>query len=126
MKLLITDNTSQTLSHDVIQVSSDADLLSMLKVFTPSSLDIIESGTSLSNKTNVCDKDLWKMLFALLKENGEISLKIESGTMGTEQRQQVISFMKINGFKNAQLNDNHVQGKKPQWQSAGAPLKRKQ
>ena len=80
MKLLIADN-SQKLSPDVIQVSSEADLMPVLKVFNTSSFDTIESGSPLSSKNNLIDKDLWKALFTILKENGELSLQLASGAI---------------------------------------------
>lgn len=76
MKLLITNESVTLTSNDMVHIASNSDLLPLLKVFAPSSFDLVESTTPLSTSTNLLDKDLWKMLFSLLKENGELNLQL--------------------------------------------------
>lgn len=76
MKLLITNESVTLTSNDMVHIASNSDLLPLLKVFAPSSFDLVESATPLSTSTNLLDKDLWKMLFSLLKENGELNLQL--------------------------------------------------
>ena len=81
------------------------------------------------------NKDFWKKVFAILKENGEINLsvnlhqQVDGNSMMIDHAKSVnetiSSLMKLNGFTNIHISEHIIQAKKPQWQAAGAPLKRK-
>jgi len=53
-------------------------MLTVLKAFAPGSFDLIETPTPLSSAQVhiLSDKDLWKQLFSILKENADLSLHL--------------------------------------------------
>lgn len=78
-------------------------------MFAVNSFDLIETATPLSTSTNLLDKDLWKTLYTLLKENGELNLQVTSEhALANGQVEQVTSFMKLNGFANVHIKDQLI------------------
>lgn len=71
------------------------------------------------------DRETWKLLFSLLKDAGELRLAVCDAELAGADIAQVSSLMKLAGFADVEVSAAHVQGRKPQWQSAGAPLRRK-
>jgi hypothetical protein len=69
---------------------------------------------------SVNDKEFWKNVFSVLKENGTLQLTLSN----LNKSDQIVSFMKMNGFTNASVNGGLISGSKVKWQAAGATLKR--
>jgi hypothetical protein len=114
-------------------VSADADNLNqLLKVFAPNSFNVIESTQPLGHGANLVDKELWRLIFSALNQNGDLHLIVNLGDglngnlTHDHSEESVSSLMKLNGFTNIHVSANVIQGKKPQWQSSGAPLKRRE
>lgn len=94
----------------------------MLQVFAPNSFDVIESTDILEYGNLLLDKELWRLIFAALKQNGEINLNvnllaginsgIENG-LHSNVHDTISSLLKLNGFTNIHINNNIIQGKKP-------------
>jgi hypothetical protein len=69
---------------------------------------------------SVNDKEFWKNVFSVLKENGTLQLTFSN----LNKSDQIVSFMKMNGFTNVSVNGGLISGSKVKWQAAGATLKR--
>jgi hypothetical protein len=69
---------------------------------------------------SVNDKEFWKNVFSVLKENGTLQLTLSN----LNKSDQIVSFMKMNGFTNVSVNGGLISGSKVKWQAAGATLKR--
>ena len=132
MKLLI--STQADLSHVnfngdtgvvLALILSEASAASTLSVFGQEQFDLIESNHALNSQIfSLSNKLLWKSLFSALKQNGEINLNV--GVSDLSQLPQVSSLLKLNGFSNIHVSESLIQAKKPVWQAAGAPLKRRE
>ncbi len=84
-------------------LSSQADLSVALKTFAAGSFTLIEAQAPLRvSDSLVGDKEIWKLLFSILRDNGNLNLNLDSGISLT-QAEQVTSFMKLNGFTNVHV-----------------------
>eukprot|EP00347_Sterkiella_histriomuscorum_P016205 403354085 len=136
MKLVIAQSQSvQGFADQSVFISADSQNLSqLLQVFAANSFDVIESTDALGQSVNLLDKELWRLLFSALKQNGDISLNVNldqnlmNGIQGggVSPHDALSSLLKMNGFTNIHITDKIIQGKKPQWQASGAPLKRRE
>jgi hypothetical protein len=97
------------IAKDVVYASSDNDLLLLAKVFAPATFDLIESNQSISS-SSIQDKELWKSIFSILKENGDLNLIV---SVDSAAHEQVSSLLKLNGFTNVHIGDQNIQAKKP-------------
>jgi hypothetical protein len=54
------------------------DLTTLIKIFAPASFNLVEANTpiSTSQALSLIDKDFWKQLFSILKENADLSLNL--------------------------------------------------
>jgi hypothetical protein len=108
MKLNLSTSYQHVLDTNSILVSSDCDLASVSRLFAPNSFSLIETQQPLTDKTNFLDRELWKQLFSILKENGEINLLLAGDGLTHDQSEQVLSFMKLSGFTNAHVKDQTI------------------
>ena len=96
------------MKEDTVIVSSKSDLLHLLKIFSPSSFDQIETNDSLCSIQSLVDKETWKTLFTLLREKGELHLDVCDAELAAADIEQVTSFMKLNGFAGVQVNASQI------------------
>lgn len=75
MKLILTSSPTSNITEDSIIAPLSGNLTTIVKLFTPGSFDLIETTTPVNSAiVNLADKDLWKSLFSILKENADLSL----------------------------------------------------
>ena len=118
MKLVFaTQSSAATIADGTVVVSSNSDILPMLKLFNPKSFNVIESYEQISTLTNINQSELWRLLFSVLSEKGELSLQITGDHLSQGTEEQVASLLKLNGFTRVHVKDQIIQGHKPEWQA---------
>ena len=79
MKLILTSNPSPSLiDSDTIILLATSNLVSLLKVFAPGSFDMIQGELLPVQSSHILeDKEAWRLMFAILKEQGTLDLEMQ-------------------------------------------------
>ena len=78
MKLLFCTELTSVGDSAALYASANSNLNSIVKVISPNSIELVETHSPIADVQSLLDKDFWKALFSILRENADVNFNLSS------------------------------------------------